>query len=84
MRSATLIPTESSARGNNTPNSSPADAGNEISLTHLQAYRIADTFQHAIAGEMPVGVVDAFEVVQIDEDQRVGHPLALEVAVAEV
>ena len=43
----------------------PADRGNQA---------LADHFEQLVAGIVPQGIVDQFEVIQIDEEQGAIHP----------
>ena len=46
------------------------EAGNEVVLAGALTQTRGDFLQHRVAGRMAEGVVDRFEIVQIDHQQR--------------
>ena len=53
-----------------TTNSSPPNARHEVAAAHRRRQPHPDLAQHAVAHRVPVGIVDALEVVDVDEEDR--------------
>jgi len=62
-------------------NSSPPQPAYQVALAHRPAQGVGDATQHGIADVVAVGVVDALEVVDIDQQQMRGAGPAPEMSV---
>ena len=60
-------------------NSSPADPGHHIGFAHVAAEHARHRAQHRVAGGVPVAIVDALEIVEVEIEQYGAGAVALHI-----
>ena len=58
--------------GEDEPELLPAISGEDVFTAHVRGDEHGHLFQDRVAGQVPVRIVDLFEVIDVDHDQRQG------------